>query len=122
MSVSFDIAGYEWDTDEDGCSCPPRHMYVNLSNLNARDFLNWLGLGESLWGEMKARDLSAVLRRRLWPERRRVGDTGMVAMVAVGRRGAVLADCGRAPGRLAEHAERLLALAECAGDGVIIWT
>ena len=123
MSVIFDIFDHEWPIDEDGCHCPAAQMYVELSNANARDFLNWLGLESTeLYGEMRARQLAPLLRRRLWPTSREHGDAGRSGGIECKARGPTIIDCGRPAGRLAEHAQRLLALAEHAGDGIIVWS
>lgn len=123
MSVMFEILGHEWPVDEDGCHCPPTRMYVQLSNANAHDFLRWLGLDSTvLCGEMPARQLAPLLRRRLWPANRERGDEGRARGVERTVRGSTIIDCGRPAGRLAEHAQRLLALAEYAGDGTIVWS
>src|SRR5690348_15462984 len=62
MTVLFDIRGAQWPIDDDGCSLPPASMYVQLSNTNARDFLDWIGLGQAeLTGEIQARELTALL-------------------------------------------------------------
>lgn len=115
-----------------GCPChgvvppprsPPAAMFLNLANVNARTFGEWLGLelGECLVGEAPAREVAALCRRRLWPERREKDDPG-VPFSDTKRPGQCrVIVCGRPPGRLAEYAERLLALAEEAGGGVITW-
>jgi len=122
MSVTFDIVGYKWPADEDECCLPPAPMFLQLGNANASDFLSWLGLDSTLWGEIPARELAAILRRRLWPERRHVGDPGILPETSFGARGAVFIHCGREPGKLATCAERLLALAEFADEGTIFWS
>jgi hypothetical protein len=123
MSVTFDILDQQWPIDEAGCRLPPARMYVNLANANARDFLDWIGIdSERLYGEMPARQLAPLLRRRLWPANRERGDEGRPGRIERILGGTTLIDCGRPVGRLAEYAERLLALAEYAGDGVIVWS
>jgi hypothetical protein len=117
MTVLFDIKGADWPTDNEGVSCPPAQMFVNVANANARDFLDWIGLAhEPLWGEIDARELAALLRRRLWPEIRTRDDAGRAPLVEHR-----MINFGREPGRLASYAERLLLLAECAGEGTITW-
>ena len=122
MSVQFDIAGMEWPPDSCGCSEPPAHMFLQLANVNAMDFLRWIGLEhEKLYGQIAARHLAALLRRRLWPARRGQDDDGFPAF-HIQEPGQVTVICaGRPAGRLAEYAVRLLALAEFAGDGVVTW-
>lgn len=121
MSVLFDIRDYEWPVDEDGYHFPPASMYLNITNANAGDFFRWLGLEFSECGEIPARELAALLRRRLWPSNRQRGDHGREGSVDARPNGLILIDGAREPGRLAQYAERLLALAEHAGDGTIIW-
>ena len=123
MSVMFDLLDQQWPMAEDGCRGPPARMYVQLSNANARDFLDWLGLdNQELFGDMGARQLAPLLRRRLWPIHRERGDEGRRGGIERTPGRPTLIDCGRPVGRLAEYAERLLALAEYAGDGVIVWS
>ena len=122
MSVIFDIHGMQWPRDVDGCSLPPARMFVNPSNVNAVDFLRWIGLWNAdLCGEIPAPKLAAILRRRLWPSRRKAGDYGRKAQVTMEPGRVKVIDCGREPGRLAEYAVRLLALAEFAGNRKIFW-
>ena len=122
MSVQFDIVGHEWPENTDGCREPPAAMYVNLSQTNAQDFLHWARFPDTrLYGELPARELAALLRRRLWPERRAQDDGGLQAFVDRAPGVPTLVDFGRPAGRLAGYAERLLALAEFAGDRTIHW-
>ena len=97
-------------------------MFVQISQSNARDFFAWIGVDSpGLIGEIPARELAALLRRRLWPERKQDGDAGILASVHARPSRATLIDLGRPAGRLAAYAVRLLRLAEHAGDGVIFW-
>ena len=123
MTVQFDIVGHHWPVDRDGCQLPPAAMFLNIANSNSYDFFRWLDIdpGQCSGGDMPARELAALLRRRLWPERRARGDEGVPASVAPQRAGPTIIQCGREPGRLCAYAERLLALAEFAGDGVVHW-
>ena len=122
MTVLFDIRGAEWPQDEDGVRSSPAEMYLNISNSNARAFLNWVGLHQhELWGEMQARELAALLRRRLWPERRNHDDEGRDGFIERGAHGALFTSYRRDPGKLASYTERLLRLAEYAGDRTVIW-
>ena len=120
MSVTFDIRGMKWPADAEGFEWPPAEMFVNLSNANAGAFFAWLGVdgGEYLCGEMRARELAVVVRRRLAQPAAHAADVGVAATV----QGRVI-ECGRAPGRLVQAAGQLLALAEYAGDlGVVVWS
>ncbi|MFL6605762.1 MAG: hypothetical protein ACJ8R9_31175 [Steroidobacteraceae bacterium] len=123
MTALFDIQGAHWPRDADGLCYPPAEMFVNISNTNAREFLDWIDLEHTeLWGEMKARELVALLRRRLWPEMRNRDDSGRPSLIDCSSSGAVVITFGREGGKLACYAERLLILAEYAGDGTIIWS
>jgi hypothetical protein len=122
MTVFFNILDADWPACDDGVRWPPAGMFVNPSNENARDLLKWLGLPhDKLYGEVKARELAALVRRRLWPERRHSDDPGRPASIHHSESGPVVIMFGREPGRLAQYAERLLALADHAGDGTIVW-
>lgn len=89
----------------------------NLSNMNARGFLDFIGVpaNEELYGSMPARDLLPLCRRALWPElaSRDEGtptvETGNVIL------------CGRPAGYLQTRAAQLLELCELAGDTEISW-
>lgn len=96
-------------------------MYLNISNTNAGDFFRWLDLEVADYGEIPARELAAILRRRLWPERRERDDHGREGSIDIHHNGLTFIEGSREPGRLARYAERLLALAEYAGDGTIYW-
>jgi hypothetical protein len=122
MSVQFDIVGHEWPENQYGYREPPAAMFVQISHDNAQDFLHWARFPDTrLYGELPARELAALLRRRLWPQRRMQDDSGIPACVDRTPGIATFIDCGRKPGRLAAYAERLLALAEFAGDRTIHW-
>ena len=122
MSIQFDIRGHDWPVDADGCAEPPANMFLNIAEVNARDFLRWIGLDATeLIGEISARELAPILRRRLWPERVSDGDDELPVTVELLPSAAILIDLGRPAGRLAQYAQRLLHLAEFAGDGVIGW-
>lgn len=122
MSVQFDIVGQEWPADADGYREPPAAMFVNIANANAQDFLRWARFPDTrLYGQLPARELAALLRRRLWPEHRTKDDDGIPASVDHAPGTPIIVNFGREPGRLTRYAERLLALAEFAGDRTIHW-
>ena len=108
MSVTFSI-GERLSTDlEDS--------WINLANQNAADLLAWLGFpSDDLYGQIPARELAALCRRRLWPEARNADPE--VPDVARGR----FYRFGRPAGYLRQRTMELLHLAELAGDGVISW-
>jgi hypothetical protein len=124
MSVTFAIEGRP-PYDEEGAPTYPPELFLNLSNVNAGDFLRWLGsdlYSIELCGSRPARELAALCRRRLWPERHGQGDGGMPEVVECNACGEVrFIDFGRPAGRLAEYAERLLRLAEAAGEAEVTW-
>lgn len=123
MSILFNIRDHQWPIDQDGLRLPPASMFVQLSNVNAREFLDWLGLHDAeLWGEMPAHQLAPLLRRRLWPANRQRGNAARPGYIERASHGLTVICCGRSAERLAECAERLLALAEHARDGIIVWS
>ena len=99
MSISF------WTRDEaEG---------LNLSNANACDLLRWLGYEAEPVGTLRAGDLAARCRRRLWPEPRNQ-DPAIPGSVD-GR----MIDAGRPADYLRDRTARLLAIAECAPEGIV---
>lgn len=107
MSVTFSI-GNRVSTDGDA--------WINLANQNAADLLVWLGLPvDDLYGQISARELAVLCRRRLWLEPRNVDPE--VADEVCGR----LHRFGRPVGYLRQRTAELLCLAELAGDGVNSW-
>ena len=114
MSITFHIAGRPTIVSPD--------FALNVSNANAHAFLIWRGVpNHEPVGGIGARDLAALLRRRLWPENRRHGDEGLPATIFVGARGATAVGCGRRAGAFARYTEELLRITDHAGDGEIIW-
>ena len=108
MSVTFSIG--------DRVSTDLADEWINLSNQNAADLLAWLGIAsEYLVGDMPARELAALCRRRLWPEPRNIDPE--VPAVFSDRFYAF----GRLIGYLRQRTADLLHLAEVAGEGVITW-
>jgi len=112
MSITFHIAGEPWD--EAG------ERELNVSNCNGYALLEWLGITPDYCGSIKATDLAARCRRRLWPESRNV-DEGRKGFISTTPGHATMVDCGRAPGYFTERAEQLLAICELAGNGDICW-
>lgn len=102
-------------------SCEVCRAEINISNVNARSVIAWLGLpDDDLCGAVPARELAARCRRRLWDEPRN-HDPALPGGVEVGALGALLVDGGRPAGYLRRQVERLLALAERAGDRFVSW-
>ena len=76
----------------------------------------WLGLPvEHLVGELPARELAALCRRRLWPEPRNL-DPEVPDQISNR-----FYCFGRPNGYLRQRTAELLHLAELAGDGLISW-
>src|SRR5262249_40429784 len=108
MSVTFSI--------EERVSMDLEDSWINLANQNAADLLAWLGLpADELFGQIPARELAALCRRRLWPEARNADPE--VPDVDRGR----FYRFGRRAGYLRQRTMGLLHLAELADDGVISW-
>jgi len=95
---------------------------INLANPNARELLEWIGLdaGEFLWGEVQARELAALCRRRLWNEARNDDPEVADELEEVSGR-CTVHRMGRRAGYLREKTEALLAVAAEAGDGSAYW-
>jgi hypothetical protein len=95
---------------------------VNLGNDNARDLLAWLDIPATpeLDGDIDARDLAARCRRRLWNEPRN-HDAGVEGFVDAQAGRATLIVNGRSENYLRTQTERLLKIAELAGDHRVSW-
>lgn len=93
---------------------------VNLHNGNAADWLRWVGLTSAPCGEIKAAELAALCRRRLWDEARNhdAGTEGADYKVPNGPR---VIMGGRPDGRLRQITEQMLRVCEKAGDRLIAW-
>lgn len=89
---------------------------MNLSNTNAMDLMRWLGLPADEYGAVKATEVAAKCQRRLWDVARNHDEgkpfqqDGRVIFMA------------RDPGYLREKTERLLKLAQEAGNDLVIWS
>jgi len=101
--------------------------YVNLSNANARTFLEWMHLpGHELDQPTGIKEVSWVRRRcmiRCWRVKRNE-DPGQAAMVHQEPGRARLIELGREPGYLQRKAQELLGLchiAEVQGYSHISW-
>jgi hypothetical protein len=106
-------------------TCARCKSEVNLCNANAFDLLQWLGLTPASLGDFPARELAARCRRRLWDEARN-HDPALAAddrLAALGgpAGGAQVVMQDRRPGYLRHQTERLLAVAQAAGDGLVCW-
>lgn len=93
---------------------------VNLHNQNAGDWLRWVGLVSAPMGEIKATELAALCRRRLWDEDRN-HDAGVAFEDYKGPKGPRVITGGRPDGRLRQITEQMLRVCEKAGDRLIAW-
>lgn len=96
--------------------------YVNVSNDNAKDLLEWIGVSSpDFCGELPATDVAAKCRRRLWPEPRNFDDERL-GVVHEGSDGSVRAvECRRRAGYLRDKTVALLALCERLGPATLYW-
>ena len=105
-------------------SCEICDAEINMGNDNALDLLRWLGLTVDYCGEVPAKELAPVLRRRLWDESRN-HDGAMTASDRAAAMGVEqsprMITCGREAGYLRQRCEQLLATCERAGDRLIVW-
>lgn len=95
-------------------------LEMNLANENAYDLMRWLDLTADCYGETRATELAARCRRRLWDEARN-HDTGREAYEEKVVNGPRFVVMGRMPGYLREKTEKLLKIAEAAGEGMVLW-
>lgn len=94
---------------------------VNMSNVNAREVMNVLGL-ETL--DLVGEEAGARFRERVLIAMATYNETGAIpARVEIGANGAVIHHGGRQEGYIAEKLVRLLALAEVAekNDTEVRW-
>ena len=107
-------------------TCPACKREMHLCNTRALELLAWIGLPAEIYGLHSARDLAARCRRRLWDEERNQdpGTSGEAERAALGlsRGGARAIVFGREAGYLRDRTERLLSVAEEAGDGWVSWS
>ena len=93
---------------------------VNMTNPNAKDWLCWIGLAAVDCGQIKAHDLAARCRRRLWDEQRNYDPAveGAEYKIDGGPR-VIVSD--RRPHYLREQTAHILKICEKAGDRLIAW-
>lgn len=115
MSVTFSIVG-EPDHCEKGVGeCDEcYHQSLNMANANAREFIAVFGLGDELWGSMRASEMAKLIKGVL--------DSGYKDSGRPSEEHGRFIDCGRRSDYCNERAQQLLAMCERAGDlGIISW-
>ena len=93
---------------------------VNLHNGNAAAWLQWVGLSSQPCGEIKATELAALCRRRLWDEARN-HDVGFDGYDHQEPGKCRVISGGRPDGRLRQITEQILRVCEKAGDRLVAW-
>ena len=94
---------------------------LNIANSNAVDLLAWLDLGTEQYGHINAKELAARCRRRLWDEPR--NDNPAIEPTEFQPAGGPKVFVGgRRPNYLREMVQRLLKIAERAGDNLVAWS
>ena len=103
-------------------SCEICDSEINMANGNALDLLRWLGLTVDYCGDVPAKELAPILRRRLWDESRN-HDAAIAGEESggPGTKQCKLFSMGRGAGYLRQRCEQLLATCERAGDKLIVW-
>jgi hypothetical protein len=91
---------------------------MNLANLNAMEFIDWLGIKADY--SMPATEVAALCRRRLWDEKRNHDPEREGAEYKVPN-GPRVIECGRGPDYLRSKTEIMLRICEKAGDRLIAW-
>lgn len=113
-----DLEKLSADDDPECKTCADR---LRVSNANAEEFLVWLGLTPDIDAPpVKATEVAALCRRRLWPEARNE-DQGRDGSDTKDPGKPRVIEGGRPAGRFKYYAEKLLVLAEKAGDDYVGW-
>jgi hypothetical protein len=116
-----DIAWEKGEQSPEMFSCENcTDVKVNLHNQNAGDWMRWVGLVSAPSGHIKAIELAAMCRRRLWDEKRN-HDSAVSFEETTSGVGARLISGGRPAGRLRDITEQMLRVCEKAGDRLIAW-
>lgn len=92
---------------------------LNLGNSNAFDLMQWLGIPVDYCGQISAREVVARCQRRLWDVDR--NHDPAIEGWEQGAAGARHIYPGRRPGYLRDATERMLRVAQKAGDRIIGW-
>lgn len=93
---------------------------VNMANMNALEWLTWVGLVADYGGDIEASKLAVLCRRRLWNEARNHDPVREGAEYKVPN-GPRVIECERRPDYLRSQTERMLKLCEKAGERTISW-
>ena len=117
-----DIAWEKGEQSPEQFSCENcTDVSVNLHQQNAADWMRWVGIDASKpYGEIKASQLAALCRRRLWDEARNHDQAVSFEEYQVPGRARVIAG-HRPEGRLRDITEQMLRVCEKAGDRLIAW-
>jgi hypothetical protein len=91
------------------------NINLNMANANALDLLQWVGIPLDYCGAVKATELAAACRRRLWDEPR--NHDKEITPVNTGN----YTDFGREADYLRRRTADLLKVAEKAGDHYVSW-
>jgi hypothetical protein len=96
------------------------NVELNMANTNAADWMRWIGLASGPCGEIKANELAALCRRRLWDEERNHDPAldGDDYKIDGGPR-VIISD--RPANYLRDQTARMLKICEKAGDRLIAW-
>ena len=127
MSVTFSIKGVDFDPSADLYSPQDHSLWFNLANANARELLAWVSCEpadpDDLYGELPARGLAALCRRRLWDVDRN-HDAAKPGYEERSPNHATTIECGRDADYLRVRTGWLLAMCERAltteGDDAVI--
>jgi hypothetical protein len=96
---------------------------LNIHNANGAELLNALQIGSESWGSVRGAELAAACRRVLadrdFDTEDRIPSGGPIDPHALGGRVILIL---RPAGRLRQHVQKLLHIAELAGDlGRVVW-
>jgi hypothetical protein len=122
MSVSFVNSSVPVRWTDEGEPLNPE-AYLNVSNANAKELLDWLDIyrtDNGLIGDIPAKTLAAKCRRRLWPEPRNLDPFKPGKHTKRPGHGAVI-EMPREEGYLQGRTKRLLELCELDLKGTIFF-
>lgn len=93
---------------------------VNMANVNAAEWMRWIGIPCTSIGEMPAKELAALCRRRLWDEQRNY-DPALDGAEYKVEGGPMVIMAGRRPNYLRSQTELVLRVCEKAGERLVAW-